>query len=606
MTLPCFRAIEMENEKGDINMKILKFFKDRMQKYYFCILLSAFCFLYISCMVTPSPNSSSQRQSVEQNDLILDIFLTNDMHGGIDRIGATFMNPAFPPGLGGGASMATYVNQIRTLSDGVTRSNLLVDTGDFFMGRPIGTLTEGEAIVEFMNMIGYDVLVFGNHEYDLGEDTFISLLEKADFDVLAANAIRLGTDEIVEYAKPYVVIEKMGVKIGIVGIITSDTALMSFSQHVENMEFHSEKDVLEYYVQHLRNVENVDIVIAAVHAGIPFDPHQAFQERYGTPFTRLVNEAERPPRVWGYDALDLAHLVPGIDVMLGGHIHVGFQKPWFDPINHTMVVQGYANLSNVLHLILKIDPITKSVSGYEAPAESNILITLFEDRFIPDPDFDFVISQRKAEAEKGMDDVIGVSAVFLSRASVDAQNIMGNFICEAMRSAVGADFAFLNLGGVRAEIPMGNVTYRQIFNAMPFDNTIVTMLIDGRTLRNIIEMRVSGTRQGLLIAGGQITFSRRRSDYDRITRLNINGEPWDPDKIYRVATTDFLMSGNAGLTMLTTIPEQQLIYHEISLRDAMADYFRAHSPVRVVIDDRWIRDDRSEQLDYLIDIELPE
>ncbi|MCL2063095.1 MAG: 5'-nucleotidase C-terminal domain-containing protein [Candidatus Cloacimonetes bacterium] len=554
-----------------------------------------FFFLLLITLILPTATFAYQSNT---DELILDIFLTNDMHGGIDRIGATFMNPAFPPSLGGGASMATYVNYIRQLSDDVKRANLLVDTGDFFMGRPIGTLTEGEAIVEFMNLIGYDLLVLGNHEYDLGEEKLINLLKLANFPVLAANAIRKGTEDIVDYSQPYIIIEKMGIKIGIVGVITSDAALMSFAQHIEGIEFLSEKDVLEYYVNYLRNEEKVDILIAAIHAGVPFDPHSAFQSRYATP------EREQPPRVWGYDAMDLAHLIPGIDVILAGHIHVGMNRPWFDPINHTLVVQGYANLSNILHLILKIDPETKTISGFDTPAENSVLLTLFEDRFILDPEFDRLISQRKAEAEHGMDDVIGTAGVFLSRASVDAQNAMGNFICEAMKNAVGADFAFLNLGGVRAEIPMGNVTYRQIFNAMPFDNNIVTMLIDGRTLRRIIETRVASTRQGLLIAGGAVTYSRRRNDFDRVTRLKINGEPWEPDKIYRVATTDFLMSGNAGLTILTTIPETQIIYHETSLRDAMADYFRQNSPVMYRIDDRWLRDDRSEQFDYLIDINM--
>ena len=570
------------------------------------LMLIILC-LFVACALTPPVSSFINSANGETNsigmidstDLLLDIFMTNDIHGGIDRVGATFMNPAFPPMLGGGASAASYINHIRQLSDDKKRSNLLVDTGDFFMGRPIGTMTEGDAVIEWMNMIGYDLLVLGNHEYDLGEEKLMNLLEKVEFPVLGANVYRKATETTptsrVEYTRPYIILEKMGVKIGIVGITTSDTALMSFEDHIRDVVFLDNKEVLTHYVNVLREEEKVDIVIAAMHAGLPYDRLATFEERYGT----QRNDAERPARVWGYDAQELAHEVPGIDVILGGHIHVGFARPWFDPINHTLVIQNYGNLSNLVHITLKIDPETKTISGFETPAENSVLLTLFEDRFIPDPEIDRVISQRKAEAEIGMDDVIGTAGVFLSRASVDAQNVMGNYICEAMRVAVGADFAFLNLGGVRAEIPLGNVTYRQIFNAMPFDNKIVTMLIDGRTLKRIIETRVAGTRQGLLLAGGQITFSRRRSDFERITRLFIDGEHWDPDRIYRVATTDFLMSGNAGLTILTTIPENQLIMHEISLREAMADYFRKFSPVRMNIDDRWIRDDRSEPDVYL-------
>jgi 2',3'-cyclic-nucleotide 2'-phosphodiesterase (5'-nucleotidase family) len=384
----------------------------------------------------------------------------------------------------------------------------------------------------------------------------------------------------------------MGVKIGIIGITTTDTALMSFTEHIAGIELRCEKETLLHYVPYLRNAHKVDLVFVGIHAGVPFDPHPAFRQRYG--------EGRRPTnRVWGIDAQEIAHEVAGIDIIFAGHVHRGFNRPWVDPVNHTLVFQSYANLSNILHVMIRICPETKTISGFDTPAENSVLVSLFEDQFIPDPEFDKVISAWKAEAEKGMDDIIGVAGVNLSRVSVDAQNAMGNFTCEAMLEAVGADFTFINLGGVRAEIPMGNVTYRHVFNAMPFDNNVVTMLIDGATLKRIIETRVGGSRQGLIIAGGKVTYSRARRDFDRVTRLEIGGQPWQADRIYRVATTDFLLAGNAGLTMLLDIPENQLIRHEISLRDAMADYFRNNSPVRVVIDDRWIRDDRSYPAEYL-------
>ncbi|MCL1827707.1 MAG: 5'-nucleotidase C-terminal domain-containing protein, partial [Candidatus Cloacimonetes bacterium] len=376
------------------------------------------------------------------------------------------------------------------------------------------------------------------------------------------------------------------------GITTTDTALMSFADHIRDVEFRDEIEYLNHYVNILRNEEKVDLVIACVHAGLPYDAQKTFAERYPQ---NKDESSPAKPRVWGYDAQEIAHEVSGIDLMFAGHVHLGFQKPWVDPIHHTLVFQNYGYLSNLMHVQIKIDPVTKTISGYESPAENNLLVSLFEDEFIPDPDFDKVISARQAEAEKGMDEVIGVAGVHLSRQSVDAQNAMGNFVCEAMKDAVDADFSFLNLGGVRAEIPLGNVTYRHVFNAMPFDNMIVTMLIDGNMLKRIVETRVAGSRGGLLIAGGKVIFSRSRKDFDRVTTLEINGETWQPHKIYKVATTDFLLAGNAGLTLLTNIPENELIKHEINLRDAMADYFKKYSPVRVTIDDRWKRDDKAGQ-----------
>ncbi|HNX38191.1 MAG TPA: multifunctional 2',3'-cyclic-nucleotide 2'-phosphodiesterase/5'-nucleotidase/3'-nucleotidase, partial [Candidatus Cloacimonadota bacterium] len=88
-------------------------------------------------------------------DILLDIMWSNDMHGGIDRAKATFMNPEFPPQLGGGGSAATLIKRVRSLSD-KNRDNLLFDIGDFFQGRPVGTVTKGVAVMDYMNSIGYD------------------------------------------------------------------------------------------------------------------------------------------------------------------------------------------------------------------------------------------------------------------------------------------------------------------------------------------------------------------------------------------------------------------------------------------------------------------
>lgn len=530
--------------------------------------------------------------SLWADNLKLDILYTNDIHGGIDRIAATFMNPEFPPQLGGGASAASYIKETRKLSDGKTRDSFLFDAGDFFQGRPIGSLTNGEAIIEYMNAIGYDLTVIGNHEFDHGEEVLINTLSMANFPALACNLFKKGTEELVDYVEPYLIFDKLGIKVGVIGMATSDTEKMSFPEHIKNVDFGDEKKALEKYIRILREEEKVDLLIVVMHAGVPFDAQSEYDKRYG-------KNANPDPQYWALDAQQLAHEVSGIDIIFGGHIHIGLAEPWVDPNTHTMFFSNYANGSNMGHITLLIDKKTKTLAGFEYPQRNNALITLFEEQFIPDAEIDAMISARQAVVEQGMDDVIGSTATFLSRASVDAQNAMGNFTCETMIEATGADFAFLNLGGVRAEIPLGSVTFRQVFNVMPFDNQIVSILVDGITLKNIIETRVAGSRAGLLQAGAKITYSRSRKDFDRVTRLEIGGEAWQADKIYKVATTDFLLQGNAGLSLLTSIPESQVIRHEINLRDAMVDYFKKNSPVSVVVDDRWIRDDRAKMTDDL-------
>lgn len=518
--------------------------------------------------------------------LLLDIMFTNDIHGGIDRYPATFMNPEFPPMLGGGGAAAAYINRVRS-KQSTRRDHLLIDTGDFFQGHPVGTMTQGKAVIEYFNMIGYDLTVVGNHEYDIGEEELIETYRDAEFPILSCNIYRRGTDELVDYVQPYVIFEKMGVKIGVIGVTTTDTAQMSFSDHIKDVEFKPAKAAVEKYVKILREQEKVDLIIVAGHMGLPYDPEPAYKARYDS-------NKEPSERRWGYDAQEIAHEVEGIDVFFGGHMHKGFAEAWEDPITHTLVFQGYAYGSNVGHVILKIDAETKTLMGYDTPAiREGVLVTLFEDQFIADAEISERIDELQAIAEEGMDEVIGEAAIYLTRVDSGPQSLIGNLVCEAMLDYAQADFSFLNLGGIRADINAGPITYRDVFDVMPFDNQIVSMEVDGKFLKEIIEMRVSGSRHGLRVAGIEVVINRRNDNYDRVTSLLIGGEPWQADKIYQVATTDFLLQGNAGLVMLTKLPEEKITRFEMDLRDAIINYIKKNSPVRTKIDNRWKRDDKS-------------
>lgn len=524
-------------------------------------------------------------------DLRLDIMWSNDVHGGIDRAQATFMNPEFPPQLGGGGSAATLIKQVRSW-ESKTRSSLLLDAGDFFQGRPVGTVTNGRAVIEYMNTIGYDAMTIGNHEFDILQDDLQETLKLAKFPILTSNVIDQRTGKVPWYAVPYIVVERLGMRIGILGFTTTDTEKMSFPENIKNITFLSEKEVVAKYVKILREEELVDIVIVLGHAGLPYDVESTYLSRYDAKGNPLQEERYA---VWGYDAQEIAREVEGIDLFIGGHMHRGIPQPWVDPYTHTMVIQGYAYGSNLGLITLTIDPETKTVSGWESPAlREGSMITLFEDQFIPDEEIAPMIAAQVAVAEKGMDEIVGTAGVYLSRTNVDAQSLMGNTIVDAMRYRTGADFAFMNLGGVRSDIKSGPVTYRNIFDVMPFDNMVVTFQCTGEFLRRIIETRVEGGRHGMVVSGVNVVYSKKRPNFDRVTTLRIGGQPWDPNKIYTCVTTDFLMQGNAGLTLLTSVPESDITFLQVNLRDAIVHYFKNNSPIRTKIDDRWKRDDNAQ------------
>ena len=521
-------------------------------------------------------------------DLLLDIMFTNDIHGGIDRYPATFMNPDFPPILGGGGSAATYIKGVRKLSKAGTRDNLLIDQGDFFQGHPVGTMSEGRSVITYMNMIGYDFLTIGNHEFDLGEDVLIKTLKMAEFPILSCNIVKKGTNELIDYVQPYIIIEKLGLRIAVIGVTTTDTEQMSFPDNIKNVDFLPAKEQVQKYVDIVRE-QDVDLVIVSGHMGLPYNPQPAYDARYSNP------DEEKEERRWGYDAQEIAHEVEGIDILFGGHMHKGFAKPWEDPETHTLVLQGYAYGSSVGHVTIKIDKDTKTISGYESPAiKEGVLVTMFEDEFIPDEVIGDTILVMQEIAEEGMDEIIGEASMNITKFGMGTQNLIGNLVCEAMLDYTDADFAFMNLGGIRDELLSGPISYRNVFNVMPFDNQIALIEVDGKFLKEIIETRVSGSRHGLRTAGIKVVINRKRENFNRISELLIGGEPWQSDKIYKVATSDFLLQGNAGLALLTKVPESKITRYEQGLRDVIVEYIRENSPVSAVIDDRWKRDDSSQ------------
>ncbi|MCD4651621.1 MAG: 5'-nucleotidase C-terminal domain-containing protein [Candidatus Cloacimonetes bacterium] len=525
--------------------------------------------------------------------LLIDIMFTNDIHGGIDVYPATYMNPDFPPMIGGGASAATYIQSVRKLTDNKSRANLLLDAGDFFQGHPVGTVTNGKAIIEYMNMVAYDALAIGNHEYDIKEDTLKVTLALAEFPILSCNIIDTTSGKLINYALPYIFIEKLGLKIAIIGLTTTDTEKMSFPENIAGLDFIPAKPALEKYIEIVRD-EGADIVIVLGHMGLPYYPEKAYQRRYpGNVRQNLESNFGPAGRPWGYDAQELAHEVEGIDIFIGGHIHKGVHRPWVDPITHTMVVQGYAMGSNVGHLIVEIDKETKSVAGWRSPADDSILITMFQEEHIPHPEIGSKLWVMQTEAEKGMNTVIGHAKVFLSRLGSGAQNVIGNLICDIMLESTGADFSFLNLGGIRDDIPQGAITYRDVFDVLPFDNQIVLFEASGTFLKQIIEKRVEYSRHGLRVSGVEVVFSKERENNDRVTKLLIGGKPWRADATYKIATSDFLMEGNAGLTLLTKVEEKDIIRLENSMRDTVVEYIRHNSPVSSQIDKRWKRDDNA-------------
>lgn len=505
------------------------------------------------------------------------LFYTNDLHGGIVEQEADFLNPYFPPLLGGGASAASIIFKYREIAQQNDDLVLLLDAGDIFQGTPLGTKTEGQAIIDYMNAVGYDAVTAGNHDFDLGKEVFINLTKQANFPILSANLYDKTNDSLFSYIKPFIVLERAGIKIGIFGITTESTEQMSFPKNIEGLDFSPELPAALQAVNSLKK-KGVDLIIGLVHLGLPYDPEQGYIE--------LLQAENRNRDKRSYlNALEMAHYVEGIDILMGGHIHRGYDEPWVDPVNHTLVFQNYANGGNLGLAIIEMDRQTKSIIGYRLPAKDSGLLLLTEDQFWPDPKIYASIKRAQYEVERGYDEIIGRTDLALTRGQGEAP--LNNLICDAMIEATAADFSFTNFGGIRADIRIGPITPKDVFKVLPFGNTIVVLHLEGTFLRELIEGKIKGNRSGLAIGGGQIIYDPSNEDGRKIISFDIAGTPLDPEKNYRVATTDYLAEGNSGLTQLTELPSQNVDQTGILLRDAVTQYIQRHSPLKIKTDGRW-------------------
>ena len=549
----------------------------------------------------------AQADSHDEGILRLHLMWTNDMHGHIAPEGAKFMNPDFPPPLGGGASAANYIKEVRARAEAAGEEVLLVDVGDMFQGTPIGNKTKGEAVIKYYNAIGYDLAVPGNHDFDKGRENTERLANMSQFPWICSNLLEKETGEPVEWVQTSLMLDFQGIKMGVLGIVTPSTVAMSFPEHIEGLEFLAMPETVAKYRDQLKE-EGADIIFLAIHEGLPYDPKEGWKKITGGTETETDQEQEGTygsnTSYGGMGLMELVNKVPGIDFAVGGHTHKGYLKPWIDPMTHTMCFESYGNGSSIGHAILLIDRETRALVGYEGSHDRGTLITLFEDEIWPDEEIAEVIRPYHEVAEAELGKVIGSSAISMVRGG--PTNLLGVMVTDAMVEYFDADFSFQNLGGIRANLSAGDLTTRDIFEVLPFGNELLDVQMDGRIVRRVIERKLAGRSGGICLSNVVMEFDPLRPDYDRIVTLEIGGEPWDPDRIYRVICTNFLMEGNSGLDFLTKIPPGDVAPTQITTAEAVEHYIVQHSPIQPRLGRRWGEKPGQPQADYLKKAYMPE
>ena len=488
----------------------------------------------------------------------LTILYTNDFHSAFDPIPAYWLPGS--PQLGGASQLGTLINQIRNRDKTV----FLFDTGDMFTGM-LSNLTRGEALMEMMMTMRYDAMAIGNHEFDYGSDNFERQMNRVPFPVLGANIFYKGTNH--PYSRPYTILERDGIRLGVIGIIGQDARSVALPSGVTGLDFLDPIPVVKEAVKELK--PQVDLIVVLAHQG-----------KTGP----MQTDAEARPDVQrDFDEdIRLCGEVEGIDVFVGGHAHRGIETPYVHPKTGTLIVQTYGYGTRLGYLKLKI-------TGKKIIRHEGELLKVWSAKLRPDAAVAAKVQRYKQQVAPVIGKVVGKSAVRLVR-DYNHESLLGSFVADVMREQSRAEVAFENAGGLRADLPEGTVTNGNVLDALPFLNTLVVCEMTGAQIREVLE-------QGLSLERGLVQASGLRAIYDltrptgrRLVELKIGGVLVDDRRTYSVATNSFLaQGGDLYQTFLKTKQKDT----GTSLSDMVIEYFRKRGSIASPVPGRLVPVDAS-------------
>ena len=447
------------------------------------------------------------------NDIV--ILYTNDVHCGVDD------NLGY-------AGLAAVKNALEAQGKHV----VLVDNGDAVQGDTIGTLSNGEYIIDIMNEAGYDVATPGNHEFDYGMDQFLALTEKANFPYVSANFVDADGNTVLD---PYVIKDVAGVKIAFVGISTPKTITTSTPKYFQ--------DDNGNYIYAFQQDETGEKLYAAVQSAV--DAARAEGAQFVIALAHLGIEEDCSP----WTSSEVIVNTTGIDAVLDGHSH--------------SLIQGekVKNKDGAEVLLSSTETKLAYIGCLTIKDDGSMSTTLISDNGMKD-----FIGGIQEEFEELVNTVVAstdVDLIIKDPASGErivrvSETNLGDLCADAYRAMSGADVAIVNGGGVRADIPAGDITYGQIIAVHPFGNEMCVVECTGQEILDALELgcsKLPAESGGFLQVSG-MTYtvdlnveSTVKLDENgmfvevegerRVKDVTIGGEPLDPEKTYTLASHNY-------------------------------------------------------------------
>jgi 5'-nucleotidase len=462
----------------------------------------------------------------------LTLLHVNDFHARHEPVdgGALACRPDQGRGgcFGGSPRLATAIALARTAARSAGRSVALLDAGDQFQGSLFYTAWKGEVERAVMHAIGTEVMAVGNHEFDNGPATLAAFVRGARFAVVSAN-LQVDDSDLAGLLRPWIILEKDGLRIGVVGLTTPETA--TSSSPGPRVRFLPPGPALTRAAAEAR-AAGARIVLALSHLGVGADRA-------------------------------LAGRVPGVDVFLGGHSHtlLSDTEPGAAGPAHA-VLDGPAGPAVVLQAgaygrhLGRLD--------LDVAADGTVLAYGGDCRHVGldlpmDPTVAAIVASYAVHLDAVRRRPVGQMAEALSNATCRiAECPLGNLVADAMLAdSPGAEVAVMNAGGLRTGLPGGTVTLGDVLSVLPFGNTLATLQLRGTDLRAAIVngLARAGTGAFPQVAGLRITWNPLAASPSRLLTLQVRNAdgryaPLDPDRRYHVVTNNFVRAGGDGYLML--------------------------------------------------------
>lgn len=461
----------------------------------------------------------------------LHILHINDFHSRIQSINASDStcsadDEAAGNCFGGSARLHTAVNALRDELTAAGENVIVLDAGDQFMGSLFFTTYTGAVEAEMMNRIGFDAMVFGNHEFDLGVEPLVEFIEAVEFPVISGNVDTSADNMLAGHGVEFVVFEFGDERVAVLGGTTTDTPeIANPGPHV------TFRPPVEYLTDKIAELEGEGInkFIVLGHLGVPAD-------------------------------IQIAERVPGVDAIVGGHTHTLFSNtvetaphPYPYVVNDVPIVQAGAYSKYLGHLTLTFDD---EGNVTEATGDTILLDAGVE----PDPAILARIEELGGPIEDAMSEIVAEIAATIDGSRETCRAVeceMGNLVADAMLDRVkgqGVTIALQNGGGLRASIEGGQVSMGDIIAVLPFQNTLATFDLPGAGVVASLENGVSQVEDGAgrfaQVAGLKYTWDPAAEPGSRITEVLVEEEgawvPIDPAKVYSVVSNDFVRRGGDG------------------------------------------------------------